>query len=41
MSDADFVPSPRLPDPRISVLDERFLALRLLSGTVERLHTGT
>lgn len=30
----------RLPDPRIRVLDERFLALRLLSGTVERLATG-
>ena len=30
----------RLPDPRIQVLDERFLALRLLSGTVERLATG-
>lgn len=41
MSPDDFTPSPRLPDPRIGVLDERFLALRLLSGTVERLHTGT
>ena len=27
MSPEDFAPSPRLPDPRISVLDERFLAL--------------
>ncbi len=36
----DFIPSTRLPDPRIRVLDERFLALRLLSGTVERLATG-
>ncbi len=30
----------RLPDPRIRVLDEQFLALRLLSGTVEQLATG-
>lgn len=37
---ADFTPSTRLPDPRIRVLDERFLSLRLLSGTVERLATG-
>lgn len=37
---ADFTPSSRLPDPRIEVMDERFLALRLLSGTVERLATG-
>ncbi len=36
----DFAPSQRLPDPRIEVLDERFLALRLLSGTVEQLATG-
>ena len=35
-----FEPNARLPDPRIRVLDERFLALRLLSGTVERLATG-
>ncbi len=35
-----FEPSLRLPDPRVRVLDERFLALRLLSGTVERLFTG-
>ena len=35
-----FVASSRLPDPRIRVLDEQFLALRLLSGTVERLATG-
>jgi hypothetical protein len=33
---ADFTPSARLPDPRIEVFDERFLALRLLSGTVEQ-----
>jgi gluconolactonase len=37
---ADFTPSARLPDPRIEVFDERFLALRLLSGTVECLATG-
>ena len=36
----DFIPSSRLPDPRIEVLDDRFLALRLLSGTVERLAGG-
>ena len=36
----DFIPSSRLPDPRIEVLDDRFLALRLLSGTVERLASG-
>ena len=35
-----FTPSTRLPDPRIRLLDERGLALRLLSGTVERLATG-
>jgi gluconolactonase len=39
MSDS-FTPSARLPDPRIEVFDERFLALRLLSGTVERLAAG-
>lgn len=37
----DFAPSLRLPDPCIEVLDERFLALRLFSARVERLHTGT
>jgi gluconolactonase len=35
-----FQPSPRLPEPRIEVLDERMLALRLFSGTVEQLATG-
>jgi gluconolactonase len=35
-----FAASQRLPDPRIAVLDERFLALRLLSGTVEQLASG-
>jgi gluconolactonase len=37
---APFIPNARLPDPRIEVLDESFLALRLFSGTVERLATG-
>lgn len=36
----NFTPNLRLPDPRIEVLDERFLALRLLSGTVEQLASG-
>ena len=36
----DFAPSQRLPDPRIEVLDARFLALRLMSGTVEQLARG-
>jgi gluconolactonase len=35
-----FAASQRLPDPRIEVLDERFVAMRLLSGTVEQLATG-
>ena len=35
-----FAPNLRLPDPRIEVLDERFLPLRLLSGTVECLASG-
>ncbi|MBI5721830.1 MAG: SMP-30/gluconolactonase/LRE family protein [Burkholderiales bacterium] len=39
-SSAPFTPNDRLPDPCIEVLDERFLTLRLLSGTVERLATG-
>jgi gluconolactonase len=37
---ATFEPSLRYPDPRIEVLDERFLQLRLFSATVERLATG-
>ncbi len=37
---ADFTPSLRLPDPRIRVLDMRFLGLRLFSSSVERLATG-
>jgi gluconolactonase len=36
----DFTPNLRFPDPRIQVLDEAFLPLRLFSGTVERLATG-
>jgi len=36
----DFAASQRLPDPRIEVLDARFLALRLMSGTVEQLASG-
>ncbi len=35
-----FTANLRLPDPRIRVLDDQFLALRLLSGTVEQLATG-
>ena len=37
---SDFRANLRLPDPRIRVLDDQFLALRLLSGTVEQLATG-
>ncbi|MCE3271497.1 MAG: SMP-30/gluconolactonase/LRE family protein [Ramlibacter sp.] len=37
---ARFEPSSRYPDPRIEVLDERFLKLRLFSASVERLATG-
>jgi gluconolactonase len=40
MSNADFRASPRYPDPRVEVLDERFLKLRLFSATVEQLFTG-
>lgn len=35
-----FEASSRYPDPRVEVLDERFLKLRLFSGTVERIATG-
>nr|WP_255428007.1 SMP-30/gluconolactonase/LRE family protein [Ramlibacter cellulosilyticus] len=35
-----FETSVRYPDPRIEVLDDRFLALRLFSASVERLFTG-
>src|SRR3954447_4085132 len=40
MSDIRFDPSSRYPDPRVEVLDERFLKLRLFSATVEQLFTG-
>ena len=40
MEHDDFVTSLRYPDPRIEVLDERFLKLRLFSASVERLATG-
>ena len=36
----DFVSSLRYPDPRVEVLDERFLKLRLFSASVEQLATG-
>ncbi len=35
-----FRPSIRYPDPRIEVLDDRFLKLRLFSSNVEQLATG-
>ena len=35
-----FTPNPRYPDPAIEVLDERFLALRLFSASVEQIATG-
>ena len=37
---SDFSPNARYPDPAIEVLDERFLALRLFSASVERIATG-
>jgi gluconolactonase len=40
MSDVPFLPSPRYPDPRVEVLDERFLKLRLFSASVEQVLTG-
>ena len=40
MTNTNFTSNLRLPDPRIEVFDERFLPLRLLSGTVEQLATG-
>jgi gluconolactonase len=40
MVQVPFTPSPRYPDPRVEVLDERFLKLRLFSATVEQLATG-
>jgi gluconolactonase len=35
-----YFPNARLPDPCVEVLDERFLALRLFSASVERIATG-
>ncbi|NBW79906.1 MAG: SMP-30/gluconolactonase/LRE family protein, partial [Betaproteobacteria bacterium] len=35
-----FEVQPRYPDPRVEVLDERFLKLRLFSASVEQLATG-
>ncbi|MEO8655073.1 MAG: SMP-30/gluconolactonase/LRE family protein, partial [Ramlibacter sp.] len=35
-----FEPSVLVPDPRIEVLDERFLRLRLFPATVEQIVTG-
>lgn len=35
-----FVPSSRLPDPAVELLDPAFAALRLYGGTVEQLVTG-
>ncbi|WP_374667143.1 SMP-30/gluconolactonase/LRE family protein [Ramlibacter sp.] len=35
-----FTPSQRYPDPRVEVLDPRFLSLRLVSATVEQLCSG-
>ena len=43
MSQIDTTPfaiNPRYPDARVEVLDERFLALRLFSASVEQLATG-
>ena len=39
-SNARFQPSVLVPDPRIEVLDERFLKLRLFPATVEQIVTG-
>ncbi len=35
-----FAPNARYPDPRVEVLDERFLQLRLYSASVEQLTSG-
>ena len=35
-----FTTASRYPDPAVSVLDERFLALRLYSASVEQLASG-
>ncbi|MBL8333191.1 MAG: SMP-30/gluconolactonase/LRE family protein, partial [Rubrivivax sp.] len=38
--DIPFTPNARYPDPAVEVRDERFLALRLFSASVEQLATG-
>ncbi|MFZ2737543.1 MAG: SMP-30/gluconolactonase/LRE family protein [Burkholderiaceae bacterium] len=38
--DFPFQPSQRYPDPRIEVLDDRFLKYRIFSSTVEQLFSG-
>jgi len=40
VSDAEFTPNARYPDPAVEVLHESFLGLRLFSASVERLATG-
>ena len=40
MTTVSFTPSPRCPDPLVEVLDDRFLKLRIFSGTVEQIVTG-
>jgi len=35
-----FTPSARMPEPRIAVLDERFLKLRLFSASIQQLASG-
>jgi gluconolactonase len=40
MTQVPFAVSPRYPDPRVEVLDERFRALRLFSASVEQLASG-
>lgn len=40
MTQVQFAVSPRYPDPRVEVLDERFRALRLFSASVEQLASG-
>ena len=35
-----FETNARYPDPRVEVLDDRFLKLRLFSASVEQLATG-
>jgi len=40
VSDAEFTPNARYPDPAVEVLHESFLGLRLFSASVEQLYTG-